>query len=43
MTAILEANKLNEEAVKEIYDLELLFQKLRENDIKIAICTSDSR
>lgn len=43
MAAILESNKSNAQCVKEIYDLRSLFQQLRDNGIKIAICTSDSR
>lgn len=43
MTAILEANESSGHNVKEIFDLHLLFQQLRDHRIKIAICTSDSR
>ncbi|CAG9531818.1 unnamed protein product [Cercopithifilaria johnstoni] len=43
MGAILEANESSGHTVKEIFDLHLLFQQLRDHKIKIAICTSDSR
>uniref|UniRef100_A0A915PC07 Uncharacterized protein n=1 Tax=Setaria digitata TaxID=48799 RepID=A0A915PC07_9BILA len=43
MAAILESSDCNEHSVKEIFDLRSLFLQLRENGIKIAICTSDSR
>ncbi|VDN58720.1 unnamed protein product [Dracunculus medinensis] len=41
--AIKESNKVTTHSMKEIYDLQLLFNQLRENNVKIAICTSDSR
>ncbi|KAK6110265.1 Haloacid dehalogenase-like hydrolase family protein [Brugia pahangi] len=43
MAAILESNESSGQAAKEISDLRSLFRQLRENGIKIAICTSDSR
>uniref|UniRef100_A0A1I8E901 Uncharacterized protein n=1 Tax=Wuchereria bancrofti TaxID=6293 RepID=A0A1I8E901_WUCBA len=43
MAAILESNESSGHAAKEISDLRSLFRQLRENGIKIAICTSDSR
>ncbi|VDO45652.1 unnamed protein product [Brugia timori] len=43
MAAILESNESSGQAAKEISDLCSLFRQLRENGIKIAICTSDSR
>uniref|UniRef100_A0A0R3S4U2 HAD family hydrolase n=1 Tax=Elaeophora elaphi TaxID=1147741 RepID=A0A0R3S4U2_9BILA len=43
MAAILEANESSGHTIKEIFDLRSLFEQLRDNGIKIAICTSDSR
>uniref|UniRef100_A0A183H609 HAD hydrolase, family IA, variant 1 n=1 Tax=Onchocerca flexuosa TaxID=387005 RepID=A0A183H609_9BILA len=43
MVAILESNESSRHNVKEIFDLRSLFRQLRDNGIKIAICTSDSR
>ncbi|KAL3982010.1 Haloacid dehalogenase-like hydrolase family protein [Acanthocheilonema viteae] len=43
MAAILEANEASGHNVKEIFNLRLLFQQLRDHGIKIAVCTSDSR
>ncbi|VDM95982.1 unnamed protein product [Thelazia callipaeda] len=42
-TAIQESSKANVHTTKEVCDLRLLFGQLRDNGIKIAICTSDSR
>uniref|UniRef100_A0A915C401 Uncharacterized protein n=1 Tax=Parascaris univalens TaxID=6257 RepID=A0A915C401_PARUN len=41
--AIMEADKRTTHTVKEIADLRCLFEQLRDNGVKIAICTSDSR
>lgn len=39
----MEADKRTTHTVKEIADLRYLFEQLRDNGVKIAICTSDSR
>jgi len=38
-----DCNTSSPETLKEIHDLQTLFQQLREHNIKIAICTADSR
>lgn len=43
MAAIHESNKSNVKSVKGVCDVRSLFRQLRDNGIKIAICTSDSR
>lgn len=42
-TNVVDCNTNSTERLKQIYDLKLLFVTLRSHNIKIAICTADSR
>jgi choline dehydrogenase len=41
--AVQDCNTSSPETLKQIYDLQSLFKELKDHDIRIAICTADSR
>jgi len=41
--AVLDCNTSSSETLKQIHDLQTLFKELKEHNIKIAVCTADSR
>lgn len=42
-SSVQDCNTASSETLKQIHDLQALFKQLKEHDIKIAICTADSR
>lgn len=40
---VIDCNTSSKETLKQIHDLQALFEELRSRNIKIAICTADSR
>lgn len=41
--SVLDCNTSSNETLKQIHDLQALFKELKSHNIKIAVCTADSR
>lgn len=41
--AVQDCNTSSPETLKQIHDLQALFEELKEHNVKIAVCTADSR